>query len=316
MNFKSFLKLVEIQTKVASVIPYLLGSSFVLFYFGKFNWINGLILFLSMIIFDMTTTAINNYMDHIKAVKKEGFGYEEHNAIVRDGLNLNYVKYVIFIMLIISALLGLLLVFRTNIVVLFIGIICFGIGVLYSFGPIPISRTPFGEIFSGLTMGFAITFLSIYVHVYDEGILSLSIINGEFLLSFDILSLVGIFIISLPVICGISNIMLANNICDIEDDIVNKRYTLPIYIGKNKALLVFKALYYIGFISIISGVLFRFLPVTSLITLIVFKPVNDNIKSFYKLQSKKDTFILSVKNFVLSSIVYILSIVIGILIIG
>ena len=37
MDIKSFLKLVEIQTKVASVIPYLLGTFYVLYRYENFN---------------------------------------------------------------------------------------------------------------------------------------------------------------------------------------------------------------------------------------------------------------------------------------
>lgn len=313
MNIKSFFKLVEIQTKVASVIPYLLGTIFAMYYFEEFNFLNAIILFLSMFIFDMTTTAINNFMDYKKALKKEGYGYEEHNAIVRDGLKASSVKSIIFIMLIISSVLGVLLVVKTNFIVLLIGIVCFAIGILYSFGPIPISRTPFGEIFSGVTMGFAITFLAVYVHVYDSNIVNLSLIDGIVSLNLNIADFVSVFLISLPVICGISNIMLANNICDVEEDIVNKRYTLPIYIGKDNALILFKVAYYVGFAGILVSVLLGILPWMSILALIVLKPVNDNIKQFEKLQTKKDTFVLSVKNFVLTNMLYIITLILGII---
>ena len=236
MNIKSFLKLVEIQTKVASVIPYLLGTFYALYRYDNFNIKNAIIMFLSMIIFDMTTTAINNYMDYAKAIKKEGYGYETHNAIVSYNLNPKFVRLIIFIMLVIAAALGILLVKNTNIIVLLIGVISFIIGITYSFGPIPISRTPFGEIFSSLAMGFVITFLSIYIHVFDTGILTINFSNlSNVSINFNIIDLINIFIVSLSPIMGIANIMLANNICDIDDDIENKRYTLPIYIGKENA---------------------------------------------------------------------------------
>ncbi len=125
--------------------------------------------------------------------------------------------------------------------------------------------------------------------------------------------IISIFIISIPLIVGIANIMLANNICDIEDDFINRRFTLPIYIGKEKALIIFKYLYYIGFIGIVTGVIFKSLPIISLLSLLVFIPINKNIKSFYKVQSKKDTFILAVKNFILLNITYIVTIVLGII---
>ncbi len=43
--------------------------------------------------------------------------------------------------------------------------------------------------------------------------------------------------ISLPLVCTIANIMLSNNICDLETDITNHRYTLVYYIGKKQALV-------------------------------------------------------------------------------
>lgn len=314
MNIKSFLKLVEIQTKVASVIPYLLGTFYALYRYDNFNIKNAIIMFLSMIIFDMTTTAINNYMDYAKAIKKEGYGYETHNAIVSYNLNPKFVRLIIFIMLVIAAALGILLVKNTNIIVLLIGVISFIIGITYSFGPIPISRTPFGEIFSSLAMGFVITFLSIYIHVFDTGILTINFSNlSNVSINFNIIDLINIFIVSLSPIMGIANIMLANNICDIDDDIENKRYTLPIYIGKENALKLFRYLYYIGFISIVIGVLTRVLPVISIVTLLVLKLVQENINKFNKLQTKKDTFVLAVKNFVVTNLVYVLTILGGVI---
>lgn len=314
MNIKSFLKLVEIQTKVASVIPYLLGTFYALYRYDNFNIKNAIIMFLSMIIFDMTTTAINNYMDYAKAIKKEGYGYETHNAIVSYNLNPKLVRLIIFIMLVVAAALGILLVKNTNIIVLLIGVISFIIGITYSFGPIPISRTPFGEIFSSLAMGFVITFLSIYIHVFDTGILTINFSNlSNVSINFNIIDLINIFIVSLSPIMGIANIMLANNICDIDDDIENKRYTLPIYIGKENALKLFRYLYYIGFISIVIGILMRVLPVLSIVTLLVLKLVQENINKFNKIQTKKDTFILAVKNFVVTNLVYVLTILGGVI---
>ncbi len=315
MDIKIFLKLVEIQTKVASVIPYLVGTFYALYRYDNFNLKNAIIMFLSMIIFDMTTTAINNYMDYAKAVKKEGYGYETHNAIVSHNLNPKAVRLLIYAMLIIAAALGLLLVKNTNIIVLLIGAISFVVGITYSFGPIPISRTPFGEIFSGLAMGLIITFLSIYIHIFDTGVLNININElSNININFNLIELISIFIICLSPIMGISNIMLANNICDIDEDIENKRYTLPIYIGKEKALKVFKWLYYIGFISIFIAVVLRVLPVVSLVTLLVLKVVQGNINKFNKLQTKKDTFVLAVKNFVITNLVYALTILAGLII--
>jgi len=49
--------------------------------------------------------------------------------------------------------------------------------------------------------------------------------------------------------------MLANNICDIDDDRENKRFTLPVVFGKTISMNVFHLLYYISYISVPIAVL-------------------------------------------------------------
>lgn len=313
MTFTSFLKLVEIQTKVASLIPFLFGSLYAYYRFNVFSLENALILFGSMIIFDMTTTTINNYMDYKKAIKKEGYGYEIHNAIVAHALSPRNVRILIGLMLLLSSLLGLLLVSKTNIIILLLGILCFLIGIGYSYGPLPISRTPFGEIFSGVTMGFILTFITIYIHIFDQDVINLSFIASHLEMFIDLSLLLSLVIITLPLVAGISNIMLANNICDMKDDLANKRYTLPIYIGKETALVLFFALYVFAYFAIILGVFVNVLPIFSLLTLLTIKPVLTHVKLFSKNQNKEETFILSVKNFILINTVYIITILLAII---
>lgn len=312
MFIKSFLKLVEIQTKVASVVPFFLGSTFALYNYHNFNFKNFLIMFISLLSFDMVATAINNYIDYKKAIKKHGYNYEFHNAIVRDGLKESTVIIIIILLFSIASLSGIFLFLNTNIVVLILGIISFLVGIFYSFGPVPISRTPFGEIFSGFFMGFIIILLSIYIHVHNSGLIDLTFIDGIINLKLNFFQIIALFFVSLPAVNGISNIMLANNICDIEDDIKNKRYTLPIYMGKNVSLKLFKIVYYIIYVDIIVLVLFDVLPFSSLLVLLTIKFVQNNINDFYKKQSKKETFIVSIKNFLVINISYIISLLIAI----
>ena len=115
MKIKAFLKLVEIQTKVASVIPFITAVLYVFYSTKQLNAVNLVIMFFSMLIFDMTVTALNNYFDHKRAVKKHGYNYEVHNSIVQYNLKQSTVLTVIIVMCAISAGLGLLLTLRTNI---------------------------------------------------------------------------------------------------------------------------------------------------------------------------------------------------------
>ena len=311
MKLKSFLKLVEIRTKVASVIPFFIGMMYVLYRFRMLNWVNMLIMFASMIIFDMNVTALNNYYDYKKAIKKHGYGYEVHNSIVQYGLNPKTVVATIAVLTALATGLGIWLVVRTNIIVLIVGAICFAIGFAYSFGPMPISRTPFGEIFSGLTMGFGIIFLTVYINVYDMNVLNVFVEKGILTVTLDILEVLGIIIVTAPAIFGISNIMLANNICDIEDDTQNQRHTLPIVIGRRKAEILLQWLVYLAYAAIILGVFVKTLPVYSLLVLITLIVVIKQMNAFIANPTKKDTFGAIVGSFVIINVSLAISIGLG-----
>lgn len=314
LKLRSFLKLVEIQTKVASMVPFALGTVWAVYRYGEFNFLNFLLMLVSLLCFDMATTAINNYMDYKRARKVSGYNYEEHNAIVRDKLKESTVIAVILTLLVIASVSGFVLFLQTSPVVLIIGVLSFMVGIFYSYGPVPISRIPLGEAFSGFFMGFVITFLSTFIHIHDKiGVVLLSYQDNMLSITLNTVEILQIFLVSLPAVLGIANIMLANNICDIEDDIVNKRYTLPIYIGKEKALKLFKILYYIAYADILILLLLRALPLTSALVILTFPIVNKNIRVFFGEQTKKNTFVLSVKNFLIINVSGVLALSIGLL---
>lgn len=297
MSIRSFLKLVEIQTKIASVFPFFIGILFVLYRYDSFHLKNTLIFFSSMLIFDLTTTAINNYMDYRKANSDEY--RKEKNVIGQEGIKESTVIATILTLFFIATGLGIWLTVETGLLVLLIGFICFCIGILYTFGPIPLSRMPLGEVFSGVTMGFGIVFLTVYVNAFDVGIAALEWQKEMIFLQVNIIKIIEIIIVSLPCMFTIANLMLANNICDVEEDIKNHRFTLPFYLGKKYSLWLYNGLYVGSFIAILISVFLHLLPIISLLSLIAILPVYKHMRIFNELQVKSKTFSLAVKNLII-----------------
>lgn len=297
MSIRSFLKLVEIQTKIASVFPFFIGILFVLYRYDAFHLKNTLIFFSSMLIFDLTTTAINNYMDYRKANSDEY--RKEQNVIGQEGIKESTVIATILTLFLIATGLGIWLTIETGLLVLLIGFICFCIGILYTFGPIPLSRMPLGEVFSGVTMGFGIVFLTVYVNAFDVGIAALEWQKEMIFLQVNIIKILEIIIVSLPCMFTIANLMLANNICDVEEDIKNHRFTLPFYLGKKYSLWLYNGLYVGSFVAILISVFLHLLPAIALISLIAILPVYKHIRIFNELQVKSKTFSLAVKNLII-----------------
>ncbi len=295
------------------MIPFLLGTLYALYRFEDFYVLRALFMFISLLSFDMATTAINNYYDYKKASRTHGYGYETHNAIVHHKLKESVVVTTIILLLLLAAGGGIALVSETGLLVFLLGGLSFLIGILYSFGPIPISRMPLGELFSGLFMGFVIIFISAYIHT-DDTVVSLLIRDGWVQLHIHLTEVLYLFWFSVPAILGIAGIMLANNICDIEEDIENRRYTLPVYIGRENALVLFKLLYYVSYIDLIVLLVLKVNLLLVLPVLLTLIPLRRNIAAFTRNPDKASTFILSVKNFVLMSAARIVVLVTAVLI--
>lgn len=293
-----FLNYVEIRTKIASLLPFLLGLSYVLYTYKQVDIRNTLLFFISMLCFDMATTALNNYID----VKANGKILEFSQKTA---------KQILYFLLILAILLGLALVFYTGVIVLVLGALCFGVGIFYTFGPVPISRMPLGEIFSGLFMGLFIPFLVVFINAPEDSLIYVTFTNWLLQVSFNIMDLLKLGVVTIPAITGIANIMLANNICDLDEDVSVNRFTLPYYTGVENALSIFAALYYLGFAAIIIMVVFGILPVYGLITIVGLIPIYKNISKFRKQQSKTITFPLSVQNLVISLVPVIIILTIG-----
>lgn len=307
-----FLKLVEIHTKVASMIPFAIGSVYAVYRFDQFSWFHFALMLISLLSFDMATTAINNYIDYKKALKTTGYGYEEHNGIVKYRMKEGTVLAIIFTLLLVAVTAGFTLFLEVGWIILVLGAMSFGIGILYSFGPIPISRMPLGEFFSGLFMGFVIILISTIIHVEEPGILAISAQDGMLLLQVNIKEFLLLFLVSIPAILGIANIMLANNICDVEEDLANKRYTLPVYIGVPKALTLFRVMYYVAYLDVIFFLFLGVHPLILAMILLSMILVSKNIGRFITDPSKERTFPLAVQNFILINVVWLLALALSI----
>lgn len=238
-----------------------------------------------MFLFDLATTAINNYID--TKTNDQTLPFKRSSALM-----------IIFVLLGLSTIFGLYLAYLTDSVIFLLGGLCFLCGIFYTYGPVPISRQPLGEILSGLFYGLLIPFILLYINMPRDTFLSLSLSIKTTSISLNIIPLVTVFIFSIIPMCATANIMLANNICDLEKDILVKRHTLPYYLG-DRALYLFAAIYYLTYIAIIVMVIFKILSPICLVSLLTLFPVQKNISRFFKVQEKETTFILAIKNYII-----------------
>lgn len=294
---KRFLDYTEIQTKITSLFTFVLTLGFMIFNEYEIKLVPTLVFFLSMFIFDLCTTAINNYID--SKTNGQDIGFTR-----KTGRNL------IFAMFFISAALGLYLVYISDIIVLFMGMFCFAVGVLYTYGPIPISRQPYGEIISGILYGYFIPFIMIHVS-QPHSMIEIQYAKGFLNLNMDIMSLLQFVLVFMVPTLLTSSIMLANNTCDIEKDVLVKRYTLPYYLGQAVSVKLMYALYLLVFASVVLSSVLGLVPLIAILTLLVMPKVWANVAMFKKDLVKHVSFKFIIKNFIMIMAVYSVLVLIG-----
>ncbi len=279
-----FLDYVEIKTKITSLFAFLMTFAYLFYVDVQINILASIVFFLSMFIFDLTTTAINNYID--TKTNDQVLQFKRGTSLT-----------IILVMFFVSALLGLYLAWITDVVVLLVGGLCFLCGVFYTYGPVPISRQPLGEVFSGFFYGVLIPFLLLYINMPNGHFVSLNLTWQRILLEINTFPMLTLLLLSVIPFATTANIMLANNICDVEKDVAVGRFTLAFFL-KERALLLFALLYYSTYVAVIVMVVLKILSPISLLALLTIIPVQRNLNIFSKKQEKSVTFITAIKNYV------------------
>lgn len=253
------------RTLAAALGPTILGAAFSYYAFGALHG-TGLAIFHTILIFLAVVSAqiIANLWNELKDFKSgldAGQKIGNAGSLTRGAVTPKLISTMIKVLMIVPIIIGLYL--STTITWWYIpaGIICILISFLYSGGPKPISRTPFGEISSGIAMGFAIVLITGYAWTRE---LSLAFL-----------------IPALPATLLVGSIMLTNNIRDIRNDENHGRRTLPIVLGRDRAISLMSITYIFNFFWIGAWIYLKVLPIPALLALLAIIPAFKTIKIFY-----------------------------------
>ncbi|SHI17633.1 1,4-dihydroxy-2-naphthoate octaprenyltransferase [Sporobacter termitidis DSM 10068] len=292
--FWRFWEYTQLPAKLACLLPFLLALFYADYTYHQISPVPTVIFFLTMLPFELTVTALNNYMDS----KADGAALPFQRPAA---------KRILIVLWAVAAVGAVLLVWLEGAVVFVLGGLCVLVGIIYSFGPAPLSRMPLGEIFSGVFEGFFIPFLVVYINAPAQSLLWADFQAPVLRLGFNLLNLFELAVLAVPAILGIAAIMLANNICDVDNDVKVRRYTLPYYIGTKNAIRLYAALYGLAYAAVIAAALLKVLPPYVLLTLPGLFVVFRNVRRFKAFQSKKETFPLSIMNLLVMLVPLILA---------
>ena len=311
MTLKTFFNFTRIQTLPAALLSPIAGCLFAFWYFGSFHFWPTLLFFIGLASINLFVSAWNNLMDYQKALDPE---YKKWNIIVAKLINPKLALNICLALLAIDVVVGLIVLFLTNLAILPIGGLCFLIAIFYTYGPFAFSRFPLGEILAGLCEGFFGFFLAVYINSYDKGYFFINFDRNWFMTwTWDFKILLPILLVGLMCFVQNFNIMFSDNICDLEQDIRNERYTLPYYLKIPLSLKVFTELYLFAGLCILIAIALGILPIWSLLMSIIALKVIPNIKKFRAKQSKSETFHLQIDNLMLFNASLALTLLLGII---
>lgn len=261
------------RTLAAALGPTILGAAFSYYAFGALKG-TGLAIFHTILIFLAVVTAQivanlwNEYKD-FKSGLDAGQKVGNAGSITRGAITPELIVTMIKVLMVVPIIIGLYLSATITWYYIPAGFLCILISFLYSGGPKPISRTPFGEISSGIAMGFAIVLITGYAWTRD---LSLALL-----------------IPAIPSTLLVGSIMLTNNIRDIRNDESHGRRTLPIVLGRERALSLMSITYLFNFIWILAWIIVGHM---TWFSLFAFLAAPLAFKTVHTLNTKTDEFLL------------------------
>jgi len=207
-------KMTRPHTLTATFAPVILGTVIAMST-AEIDWVLFAAMMIACLCLQIATNLFNEYYDFkrgLDTAESIGIG----GGIVRHGLKPKNVLTVALILYVIAAIIGIYICMNSSWWLLAIGAVGMAVGYFYTGGPLPIAYTPFGELASGLLMGTGFVLISFFIQT--------DTVTGAGLL------------ISIPIGILVGGINMANNIRDIEEDTKGGRKTLPILLGRDKAI--------------------------------------------------------------------------------
>ena len=233
ITLKNAIGLAAPHTWVASVFPVLAGTALSVVLAGVFSLPVFLLTLAGVILLQSSVNTINDYYDFIKGNDHVGDYVDPGDSVlVYTKLNPKSVKKLGYLFIVAAGFLGAYPMYRGGIATVAIACIACFVIIAYSAGKRPISHLPIGELVSGGVMGCLIT------------VGTFTVFTGY--IRWDV------FLISLPLVLGIGLIMMTNNTCDIERDMNVGRRTLPVILGRGRAVALYRFFTTVWLISTVA----------------------------------------------------------------
>ena len=235
-----WLKAVRAPFFTATIIPVTLGTIVAYSEQGHIDWFYFWLALIGCICLHSGANLLNDYFDHLSRTDVINIEFKRPftggSRIIQDGLlsPSTVVKAGIFFIFL-GSMVGIYLVVKIDLVILFIGIIGVFSAFFYTAPPLSLVKHGLGELFIGLNYGILMTV-------------------GSYVVQTSRLTLHPV-IVSLPISFMIAAILFINEFQDYTSDQKVGKNQLVVRLGKIKAVYGYMILMICSYISLIAGVL-------------------------------------------------------------
>ena len=237
--FAEWFRLARPFSLTASAVPVLFGTALA-FKGGAFAWGPFLAMLFGSLLIQAATNMFNEFYDERRGLDLAGtVGIA--GTIVQGRMHARAVLLGALFCYTIALFLGIYLIVVGGWPILVLGCLSALGGYLYSAGPRPIAYTPAGEVAVFLFMGVLIVIIAYAVQ--DPG-------------SFPL----RVPLAALPIGGPVAAILLANNIRDMGSDRRGGRRTLPIVLGREVGVLIYRLLLLEAYVAAVALMALRIVP--------------------------------------------------------
>jgi 1,4-dihydroxy-2-naphthoate octaprenyltransferase len=237
--FSEWFRLARPFSLTASAVPVLFGTALAL-KDGAFAWGPFLAMLFASLLIQAATNMFNEFYDERRGLDT-ATAVGIAGSIVRGRMRARAVLLGALFCYTVALFLGIYLVVVGGWQILALGCLCALGGYLYSAGPRPIAYTPVSEAAVFLFMGVLIVVIAYAVQA-----------PGSFP--------AYVPLAALPIGGPVAAILLANNIRDMRSDRRGGRRTLPIVLGREVGILLYRALLLEAYVAVAALMALRIVP--------------------------------------------------------
>lgn len=240
--------------------------------FMTFDFVNGILGLLAVVIFHMILNFHNNY--NVYRSSRPSIVHKQINALGVNREALAHARRMVYVLAFIPLVITAYLVYSTGWFILIVAILGIVLGLLYTSGPKPLNQTVVGEGLMAIATTVIVPVAFIYLGLASSGKLDSS-------------SIIDIVVLCLPNTFAVFSVIIASNVTQLEES-AELSDSLVERIGKHNSLSLFKASWACAFLLIPILALMQVVPYITLVLILFYPAIWDKFRPFLNAPTEKN----------------------------